>query len=88
MRTGFMRVLWGLGAVGILAMGLFVCGDQACPHRLTCTDLLKLPIEDLMEVRILSKVEDPARGPKPAAPSPSALWEGPFKPSSLALTVS
>ena len=88
MTLGCRSALWGLGAVGILAMGLLVCGDQPCMHRLTCTDLINLPIEDLMEVRILSKVEDPSHPNRLAVPSPSALWQMLFEPSSFAATVS
>jgi hypothetical protein len=71
-----------------VAVALLVCGDQACPHRLTCTDLLNLPIEDLMEIRILSRLEGPAYEHKPTRPSPSALRAASFEPPTAAVSVS
>ena len=88
MRTRRAGALWGLGAAGIVAVALLVCGDRACSHRLTCTDLLNLPIEDLMEVRILSKLEGPAYEHKPTRPSPSALWDASFEPPTPLVVVS
>jgi hypothetical protein len=58
MRARLVSALWGFGVVGILGLGLFLFGDRAQARRLTCTDLLNLPIEDLMEVNILSRAEN------------------------------
>jgi hypothetical protein len=53
-KDRFITTLWGLGAAAMLALGLFVSGDQPGPRSLTCTDLLNMPLEALMEVRIVS----------------------------------
>jgi hypothetical protein len=78
MKGRILSVLWGLAAMGILAMGLLLRGDQVSPHRLTCTDLLNMPLEDLMQVQVVSKLEDSRRHHKPSVPSPSALLNAPF----------
>ena len=83
MRARLVSALWGFGAVGILGLGLFLFGDRAHARRLTCTDLLNLPIEDLMEVNILSRVENHGCDPKCGIRSPSPLPRTSVHPSML-----
>jgi hypothetical protein len=81
MRARVVSALWGFGVVTLLGLGLFLVGDRAHARRLTCTDLLNLPIEDLMEVHILSKVENHGSDPKCGIRSPSLLPRTSIRPS-------
>jgi hypothetical protein len=73
MKARLVGALWGLSAVGVLGLGLFLCGDGAWGHRLSCVDLLNLPLEDLMEVNILSKTENAGSDQKCGLHCPSPL---------------
>jgi hypothetical protein len=81
MRARLVSALWGVSAVGILGLGLFLFGDRAHARRLTCNDLLNLPIEDLMEVNILSRVDNHGCDQKGGIRSPSPLPRTSFRPS-------
>jgi hypothetical protein len=76
MKDRQVRTLCGAGVVCLLAVGLFICGDRPSPHRLTCADLLDLPLEDLMEVRIVSKSSDRQA---PGSPCPPRVLEVPLE---------
>jgi hypothetical protein len=81
MRARLVSALWGVSVVGILGLGLFLFGDRAHARRLTCNDLLNLPIEDLMEVNILSRAENRGCHQKADLRFPSPLPRTSFHPS-------
>jgi hypothetical protein len=62
MRHRLISTLYGLGVVCLLALGMFICGDRPESQSLTCTDLLDMPLEELMEVRIVSRSNDHPSG--------------------------
>ena len=76
MKDRRVRTLCGMGVVCLLAAGLFLCGGRPAPHRLTCADLLDMPLEDLMEIRIVSRSGD---SQAPGSPCPPRALEVPLE---------
>jgi hypothetical protein len=62
MRHRLVTALCGLGVVCLLALVMLVCSDRSESKSLTCSDLLDMPLEALMEVRIVSRSNDHPSG--------------------------
>ena len=73
-----INTLCGLGVVCLLAFGMFLCGKRPESKSLTCTDLLDMPLEELMEVRIVSHSNDRPSGQTPNSPYPPILLNTPW----------
>ena len=70
--------LCGLGVACLLALGIFVCGDRPESNSLTCTDLLEMPLENLMEIHIISRSNDRPYGQTPNSLCPPLLLDAPW----------
>lgn len=73
-----ISTLCGLGVVCFLSLGMFVCGDRPESKSLPCTDLLDMPLEELMEVRIVSRSNDRSAEQTPNSPCPTILLNTPW----------
>ena len=79
MRHRLVSALCGIGVMCLLGMGMFICGDRPVSKTLKCADLLDMPLEELMEVRIVSRSNDRPSGQTPNSPCPPILFDTSWK---------